>query len=272
MSAAQQIARATEALGRWPWIPAIEDEHGLPRWLLLAVGLRETGLDPSYASGHKGDGGYAYGPWQFDLHPQNRNPARQLIAARIGAGDVQFAAEIAAATLRANFDNHGHDWINALNVYNSGQTKTEHTAHGDYGPAVWAALGLLQRSLGPLPNPAPLPAPGPVAPQPTPGLAPTQELDVQLANIAKTAFLSAAAGGVPGLDPKAGWELHADGGIDAVFGAPFWGGYFNLPADARNTPRLFLGLTPRRDGDAGYEIHGNDGAYYTFGPGLNGFG
>ncbi len=167
MSTADQIHRASAALDRWPFIPAVEDEHGLPRWLLLAVGLRETGLDPAYGSGKRGDSGYGHGPWQLDSHPQNATPARLIACAMIDAGDVQFAAGVAASMLRANFVQHGNDWLAALNVYNSGQTKTEHTAGHDYGPAVLAALGLLQHALGPLPHPAPAPQPQPV-PQPDP--------------------------------------------------------------------------------------------------------
>lgn len=149
MSAADQIARASAALARWPWIPAVEDEHGLPRWMLLAVGLRETGLRHIV-----GDQGHGHGPWQYD----DRTRGRAAAIARIDKGDSQFAAEIAAAMLRALFDQH-RDWTKALNAYNSGQTKTEYTTGHDYGPNVLEALGLLQRTLGPLHHPAPVPTP-----------------------------------------------------------------------------------------------------------------
>jgi hypothetical protein len=160
VTAAQQVKRASEALDRWPFIPAVEDEHGLPRWMLLAVGLRETGLRHIV-----GDGGHGHGPWQYD----DRTPGRAAAIARIDGGDTQFAAEIAAGMLRSLFVRYG-DWVKALNVYNSGQTTTERTTGHNYGPNVMDALDLLQRSLGPLDHPTPLP-PGP-GPLPGPGPAP----------------------------------------------------------------------------------------------------
>lgn len=61
----KQFDRA-EALG---WLPHVEDAakaNGLPAALLLAIGSRETNLDPRYLKG-PGDGGHGYGLTQADI-------------------------------------------------------------------------------------------------------------------------------------------------------------------------------------------------------------
>jgi hypothetical protein len=63
---ADLLKQANAALERWPWIPEVEDAHRLPRWLMLAVGSRETNLSPSFTQGATGDHGRGHGVWQLD--------------------------------------------------------------------------------------------------------------------------------------------------------------------------------------------------------------
>lgn len=238
---------ALAALEQWPWIADSEDIYHLPRWILLAVGSRETNLRHVV-----GDGGHGHGPWQLD----DRTPGRAAKIARIDSGDTRYAADIAAQMLASlHAHNHG-DWLKALNQYNSGQTRTDRTAHGNYGPDVLARLEWLQANLASLAPAAPV----------------SMELDVQLAPTAFTGFLPASCAGVLDRSPLAGWKVTADGGVhQATDDTPWWGSYPGLPEHVRNAPRVFFAIVPRRDRQVGFELCSHDGAYYTFGPGLNGF-
>jgi hypothetical protein len=162
VSVVDLVAIARDSLDRWPWIADLETSRGLPSHLLLAVGLRETGLRHIV-----GDGGHGHGPWQYD----DRTTGRAAAIARIDRGDTQYAAEIAADMLRGLFGRYG-DWLSALNAYNSGQPQTRFTAHGDYGPSVLAALAFLQATISnpqPQVDPQPLPEDDMIATDPTTG-------------------------------------------------------------------------------------------------------
>lgn len=59
------------------------------------------------------------------------------------------------------------------------------------------------------------------------------------------------------------WLLGSDGGIFAEEGAPFYGSYPGLPAEARQGSRTFVSIQPFRQG---YVIVADDGAMYRFEP------
>src|SRR2546430_16314344 len=64
--AATLLAQAKTALQQWPWVTDVEKAHGLPQFLLLAVGSRETNLNAAFTQGKTGDGGHGHGMWQYD--------------------------------------------------------------------------------------------------------------------------------------------------------------------------------------------------------------
>lgn len=139
------VKQASEALARWPFIAEVETRFGLPRWLLLAVGSRETNLRHVV-----GDGGHGHGPWQLD----DRVAGREAMIARIDSGDTRYAAEVAASKLSRDYVRY-RDWVSTLNVYNSGQPRAGRTTGGDYGPDVWERRGVLDRALDHQPHPQP---------------------------------------------------------------------------------------------------------------------
>lgn len=135
------------ARSSWPFFDAVEAAHGLPRCLLYAVGSRETNL-----TNERGDGGHGWGIFQLDDRSHTIPPGY--------LDDVRRQANDAADHLAGGYARYG-DWTKALNAYNSGQTLTERTAHGDYGPDVLARARFLADLASPLP-PDPNPDPQPV--------------------------------------------------------------------------------------------------------------
>ncbi|HUC37042.1 MAG TPA: hypothetical protein VMR97_07960 [Acidimicrobiales bacterium] len=134
ISPADLRAEVERALEDWPFIVTIERACGLPRWLLFAVGSRETNL-----TNEVGDGGHGHGVWQLDDRSHkiptgfDQNVSQQAIA----------AAEMLAGELAA----YGGDIIEAAAVYNSGQPQDQFTTGGDYGTDValrraWCDLNL----------------------------------------------------------------------------------------------------------------------------------
>jgi hypothetical protein len=245
----------------WPFVDDIEQHYQLPRRLLWAVGSRETNLGAVYTEGRTGDGGHGHGVWQLDdrFH-------------EIPAGfdrDARAQAEMAAKVLRGFLGEFPGNLMAGVCAYNAGaggvrdqlrkgrDPNLATTGH-DYGTDVLARMRFLQTVASPSPTPTPVPAPE------------TEEIEVQIVKTTKTAFLAAAAAGIDA-PPNAGYELHADGGIDNINGAPFYGGYFNKPESVWKPPqpeRTFLTVTPRNDGLPGYVIWGVDGTFYAFGPDL----
>src|SRR5438067_10918174 len=64
--AATLLAQAKTAMQQSPWITDVEKAHGLPEFLLLAVGSRETNRNVAFTQGKTGDGGHGHGAWQYD--------------------------------------------------------------------------------------------------------------------------------------------------------------------------------------------------------------
>lgn len=60
ISPADLLAQYQTAVTLWPFLADVESEHGLPPFLLIALGSRETGLQPKYAEGqvHADDHGW----------------------------------------------------------------------------------------------------------------------------------------------------------------------------------------------------------------------
>jgi hypothetical protein len=144
------LSQAEKAVERWPWIPATEDSHHLPRWLLLAVGSRETNLNAAFTEGKTGDGGHGHGVWQYDdrFH-------------EIPAGfdtNPQLQADIAAKMLAALIAHFPGNMQAAMAAYNAGvggverklrnhQSADDATTGRDYGSDVLARLEALQEHL-----------------------------------------------------------------------------------------------------------------------------
>ena len=128
-----QLAMQYEvAIGRWPFIHDVEREYALPPFLLVAVGSRETNLDPYYVD-HPGDGGHGRGLWQLDdrYHDIPDPFPVELQAVR--------AAELLRSLLDDEADHYlvsSDDLLAALNRYNSGSPLTSRTTGKDYGPDV----------------------------------------------------------------------------------------------------------------------------------------
>lgn len=147
ISPSDLAAQYRRARAAWPFVDSVNDSHGLPSFLLWAVGSREANLDLAYGSGKRGDGGYGHGPWQLDNHPQNAGPQRNADCARIDSGDVRFAAETAAQMLADNYRRYG-DWVRALAAYNSGSPDDSRTTGHDYGADTWARRNWLAANTG----------------------------------------------------------------------------------------------------------------------------
>lgn len=125
-----QLRRQYErALELWPFLHDIESAHNLPRFLLFAVGSRETNLRREFTEGATGDGGHGHGLFQLD--------DRWHVIPEGFDTDPQLQAETAAVKLDLDHRRFG-DWISTLNFYNSGSPNSEDTTGGDYGPDVWA--------------------------------------------------------------------------------------------------------------------------------------
>lgn len=142
ITGAQLLAEAQRALAAWPFIAVYEQQYGLPRHLLLAVGSRETNL-----TNEVGDGGHGHGVWQLDDRSHtipaefDNNVATQCITA--------------AAMLRGLINQYGSDIRAALAAYNAGTGTVSYnqlhgldvdtgTAGNDYSADVFERLNYLQ--------------------------------------------------------------------------------------------------------------------------------
>lgn len=114
---------AEQALMRWPFVLDIEDAHGLPRFLLLAVGSIETNLRPAFTDGHTtGDGGHGHGVWQLDDRFHVIPPGFDA--------DPRAQATTAAGMLGALLAAEHDDVVRACNRYNSGSASDGAATHG----------------------------------------------------------------------------------------------------------------------------------------------
>ncbi|TWE22857.1 N-acetylmuramoyl-L-alanine amidase [Prauserella muralis] len=103
---ADQVRRARV---EWPFVDAVEVDHGLPVGLLYAVGSRETNL-----RNVRGDGGHGWGVWQRDDRYWPVGPAY--------LADVRRQAVDAASLLAANRRALG-GWPAAVAAYNAGPSR-----------------------------------------------------------------------------------------------------------------------------------------------------
>lgn len=101
-------AQVDAAHKRWSFFREVERQYGLPRFMLDAVGSRETELNPYYVD-HPGDFGHGHGIFQRDDRSWKiPNPY-----------PIERQAEDAATLLRANFA-HFDRWDAAVAAYNCG--------------------------------------------------------------------------------------------------------------------------------------------------------
>jgi uncharacterized protein with LGFP repeats len=106
----------------WPFIIEVERRHGLPPFLLFAVGSRETNL-----RNIRGDQGHGHGTFQLDDRFHTIPPGFD--------NDVRAQAEKAAQMLAENF-RRCETWKGACARYNSGRCSDSHTTGRDYGQDV----------------------------------------------------------------------------------------------------------------------------------------
>src|SRR5689334_17831912 len=144
-----QLARAR---AEFPFIDAVEDEHGLPDYLLYAVGSRETNLrniagDFSQRSGESSPRFHGFGIWQRDSGAFGVDESY--------LDDVVAQADDAAALLAAHFDRFDR-WDAAVAAYNAGAGAVAKalrkgkacdsvTTGGDYSADVMARRSFLER-------------------------------------------------------------------------------------------------------------------------------
>lgn len=136
------VAQHRRAWQQWPFIDDVEREHGLPRYLLYAVGSRETNLqnikgDFSQRKGESTKRYHGFGVWQRDI--QHGIPTGWM-------DDVLGQCEWTAQLLAGNIKRFG--LLGGVNAYNSGQPLTEKTTGKDYGPDVLARMEYLQAIAG----------------------------------------------------------------------------------------------------------------------------
>src|SRR2546423_5219733 len=148
--AATLLAQAKTALQQWPWVTDVEKAHGLPQFLLLAVGSRETNLNVAFTQGTRGGGGHGHGVWQYDdrFH-------------KIPAGfdtNARQQADIAAGLLADLIKHFKGNLAAAMAAYNAGVGGVEKqlkkgsnpdaaTTGKDYGSDVLARLDALTKNL-----------------------------------------------------------------------------------------------------------------------------
>lgn len=136
---AQLRAQYERARQLWPFLHDVEVAYGLPRFLLFAVGSRETNLRPEFTEGATGDGGHGHGLFQLDDRWHNIPKGFDT--------DARLQAVTAATKLDLDFDRWGQ-WVPTLNYYNSGSPNTWDTTGEDYGPDVWGRRTWLAENMG----------------------------------------------------------------------------------------------------------------------------
>jgi peptidoglycan hydrolase-like protein with peptidoglycan-binding domain len=145
---AAELKRQVDAAHkRWNFFREVERQHGLPAFMLDALGSRETDLNPHFID-HPGDGGHGHGLFQRDDRswpiPKPYPLERQ--------------AEDAATLLFANF-RHFKRWDAAVAAYNCGVGGVEksiergagvdgNTTGGDYSADVLSRLAWIAAHYG----------------------------------------------------------------------------------------------------------------------------
>lgn len=105
---ADLLAEADQAARLWPFFSDVEKAHGLPSFLLTALGSRETNLNAEYANGKVHDDGHGWGLFGADDRWNNLPPGF--------ASNPRAQAELAATTLALNYV-HAGNWLDAVNAY-----------------------------------------------------------------------------------------------------------------------------------------------------------
>jgi hypothetical protein len=249
ITAAKLLDQAAAALGRWPWIPDVEDHYGLPRWLLLAVGSRETNLGVQYTQGTTGDHGHGHGVWQYDDRSHS-----------IPVGfdtDPRAQAEQAARMLRDGIAGWNGNLAAALASYNAGAGAVRRavnlgrhpdsvTTGHDYSEDVLARMAVLQRDLAAVPV-----QPAPVSADPFP-----EEIMLPIAtnpNNGRYWVLTGPDGGVA--------SFEADGSpSDVFFGNLIDHPEYGAGAGHPNGPAVNIEFWPQGQAGEGYVIYCDDRA------------
>ncbi len=143
-----QYRRARQLAG--DLIDKVEEEFGVPPYMMYAVGSRETwsawapnGDPVGYYLSHTGDNGNGHGWFQIDkryhvIPPDWRN-------------NIEWQTRKGAEVLQSMY-RKCRTWEGALNAYNSG-TCGGPTTPPPYGPDVMARRAALERLLGPKSKP-----------------------------------------------------------------------------------------------------------------------
>lgn len=126
------LAQFDRAIKQWPFIESMERKHDLPKFLLFALGSRETNLQNI-----KNKDGSDIGVWQ--RNKINGHPVGYM-------EDIPAQADWSAEYLKKQIDRFG--LLGGVNAYNSGQPETEKTAGKDYGPDVLARRSFLIQMRG----------------------------------------------------------------------------------------------------------------------------
>lgn len=132
------------AIKDWPFIPDVEQQFGLPTFLLFAVGSRETNL-----TNEVGDGGHGNGIWQLDNRSHTIPPGFN--------NDVELQAHTAALMLSQEIAHFNGNVKAALAAYNAGTSTVENnlakgrdidqgTAGNNYSADTYARMVWLQES------------------------------------------------------------------------------------------------------------------------------
>ena len=128
ISVNELVLQATQFLATCPQVMAVATGDELA--LMLAIGSRETNLNPAYANGAVGDNGHGHGVWQLDDRSHAIPPNFD--------DDITQQAEVAHAMIDSLIVRSGGDIVSALNMYNSGSALTANTTGQNYGPDVYA--------------------------------------------------------------------------------------------------------------------------------------
>jgi hypothetical protein len=219
---AQLVEQVQAARARWPVFDTIEAAQGLPRWLLYAVGSRETNLRDVV-----GDGGHGHGIFQLDDRshhiPQPFGPELQAAVAAAMRRSLIVAFDAGVGAVRR--------------AISRGRDPNTVTAGGDYGADVLERCSVLQRSLNPPPPPQEAIS---VLNKPACAIVPTPDdggywivaEDGGVFTYGNAAFIGSEGGrqlNAPIIDAartsdgKGLWLLGADGGVFTEGSAPYHG-------------------------------------------------
>lgn len=142
-------AQYTRATTNWRWILDAEEDHGVPPFLLYALGSRETNLKNII-----GDGGHGYGIWQRDnrsfVIPEDylQTPYQQALdAGTLLMGHFVYfrGAYPKVATWRAAICAYNAGRGGVRRALDAGQTPDSATTNDDYGDDVLQRWSYLAR-------------------------------------------------------------------------------------------------------------------------------